>query len=178
MDVSKLHEVLKDYKTTESRWLDILETTNPEQLIIKPGPDEWSLGQVFSHWLDASQLYMLAKVRICLNNVDKHLDEGLSEYGKLLFATNTFPIEEAKVPVKTSGGPDNEGDKDYLRTRIKHLHIDVEKAYKVLIEEPPTGKSGHRLFGFMDAYQWFALIPIHMRHHLKQKDKIILFLNN
>ena len=171
MKPPELIDILEDYKTTEEKWLNILDGTMEETLIIKPSVAEWSLGQVYSHWIDASHLYMLAKIKICLNNTESHLDGELSPDGIKLFETNEFPISQAKVPVKTSGGPDNEGDKNYLKTRIKHLHIDMEKSYSALKDNPKSGKSGHRLFGFMDAHQWFGLVPVHMRHHFKQHEK-------
>ena len=169
-------ETFIDFEAIKNIWLDALNDYSSQQLQVKESPEIWSLGQVYSHWLDASHLYMLAKVRLCLENPQKHSDGILSDLGKQLMETNEFPAIEVKVPVKTSVGPRNEGDKSIILGRIESLQEDMERMLEILAKNPESGRSGHRFFGFMDAYQWYRLIPIHMRHHLRQKVKIDRFL--
>jgi hypothetical protein len=39
-----------------------------------------------------------------------------------------------------------------------------------------TGKTAHPAFGFLDAFEWFQLIEIHFRHHLRLKNRLDKFL--
>jgi hypothetical protein len=38
------------------------------------------------------------------------------------------------------------------------------------------GKSEHPVFGFLNGFEWLQYSEMHMRHHLKQKQKIEGFL--
>ena len=165
-----------EFEAVKNIWLEALDEYSAEQLKLKESPEIWSMGQVYSHLLDASHLYMLAKIRLCLENPQKHADGQLSDLGRQLIETNEFPAIEVKVPVKTAKGPINEGDKIIILDRIERLNEDMESALEVLAGNPPSGRSGHRFFGFMNAYEWYRLIPIHLRHHLRQKSKIDTFL--
>lgn len=166
----------EDYRNTALFWEEALHDYSQKELEQKPDEDSWSLAQVYSHWLDASHLYMLKKIGICLANPDKHADEELNIMGIKLLTDNEFPIPEAKVPVKTEDQPANNGSKSHLNDRVYRLSEDMANSNLVLADNPPSGKSGHRFFGFMDAYQWYRLIPIHMRHHFRQKMKLDAFL--
>jgi hypothetical protein len=45
-----------------------------------------------------------------------------------------------------------------------------------LILHPSTGKSRHPGLGYFNAGEWLRFIEMHMRHHLRQKERIDAFL--
>jgi hypothetical protein len=176
MEQPNPQESLDDYLATVAIWKELLNNYSKEELERKPSEDSWSLAQVYRHWLDASQYYMLAKIRICWDHPKKHQDGELSELGIKLLSTNEFPVQEVKIPAKTEDQPENNGSIAIFRQRIQRLTEDVERVNLVLEGNPRSGKSGHRFFGFMNDHQWYRLIPIHMRHHFRQQKKLDIFL--
>ena len=177
MEYSNPNESFVDYLDTVFVWKSALDEYTQTDLETKPTADIWSLAQVYDHWLDASQLYMLGKVKSCLEFPQKHIDGELSPLGVQLLTSNEFPVVEAKVPGNNDYQPRNEGENAVLLGRIQQLTEYMEATNEVLKSVQESGKSGHRFFGFMNAHQWYRLIPIHIRHHFRQRAKIDTFLN-
>ena len=177
MDKPDPHETLADYLEAANMWQLALAEYSQNEMEIKPGVDIWSLAQLYNHWLDASQLYMLGKIKGCLANPERHLDGEVNELGVVLLTTNKFPLADSKVPVKNVDQPRNIGDKNLFLTRIQELNQQMERTSLVLANDPPSGRSGNWFFGFMNAHQWYRLIPIHMQHHFQQKAKLNTFLS-
>lgn len=176
MNTYKTFDTLQEFNLVNSEWESSLDQYSQAQLNYKPSPSDWSIGQVYIHILDAGLLYMLKKVERCLIEIE-NLDKGLSSYGKRLFEENSFPEIEIKIPGSEKNQPLNPESKNEISDRLSSLKSAMVEMDQKLKVNPSSGKSPHRFFDYLDAYEWFHLIPIHMRHHLRQKTKLENLIN-
>ena len=56
-----------------------------------------------------------------------------------------------------------------LKQEMKNTFENLKKDRK--------GKTAHPGFSYLNASEWYRLIPMHFKHHLRQKENIDTFLN-
>lgn len=116
-------EVLQRLEHTVKGYIQKLEQVSMEQLLWKPTPDEWSLGQMIVHLIQSAQGMQLANVRRCLSveeqlvgelatqtsgkdteatQVDANIAQpqyvAKTAQGEALFQYGSFPQERIQVP--------------------------------------------------------------------------------
>ncbi|MFD1884912.1 DinB family protein [Paenibacillus wenxiniae] len=108
-------EVVRSLEQTVNSYMETLGHVSLEQLLWKPAPAEWSLGQMLMHLIQSAQGMQLANVRRCLAvkgtgaNADGNtqtvsgqlIDDVQVEktaHGEALFQYGSFPPERIEVP--------------------------------------------------------------------------------
>ncbi|CAM3251651.1 DinB family protein [Paenibacillus lupini] len=149
---------------------DRLDTYPMEQLRYSSAPGVWSMGQVYSHIVDVALEY-LDKIEQCaISSVDQPL--GKTEAGEELIERGGFPPIKIKLPPGMEYSPNNEKNKaehnrdlDDLLSKMREWDARIQ-----LIN--PNYKIRHGGFGWLNVREWFDLIEMHTRHHLRQQQEL------
>ncbi len=157
-------------------WLTELDRFNMEELTRKPNDEEWSLGQVFNHLINASLNFHLQQVDICLKTTKNRFKfkniRGFVSY----YLLKGFPPIKIKVPPSPEYTPNQPNDKAEIIHGMEILKIKLREASERLTLNPKSGKTPHPGFSYLSANEWFQLIEMHFRHHLHQKARLEAFL--
>lgn len=161
------------FKEALDTWLQSLENYSWRQLIAKPAPGSWSIGQVYMHLIADTGFYM-DQIRACLGS-NEHAEEDCTEFAREILLKNAFPDEQIE------GAPDNAmlaqpASKDHLCTAFINLVRELETLDEEIRNDRCTGKSMHPGFNYLNAREWYQLAGMHFRHHLRQKARIDRFL--
>lgn len=153
-----------------AKYKSFLHQYTPEQLRYIPEPGVWSIGQLYDHLIVVAHEY-LDSVEACAKVVEEQ-KQGKTEFGEHLFQNGGFPPIKIKLPPELDAPPDNEKisedimlELDQLSERIKQLELKVD-------EINPNKKVEHGGFGWLNGQEWLALIGMHFRHHLRQKEEL------
>ncbi|MEP7218352.1 MAG: DinB family protein [Bacteroidota bacterium] len=159
-------------------WIDALDRYTPEQLIAKPADDGWSMGQIYNHLIQTALRMQFREIDACLNGIGT---AGGSKTlpGRLAFAIGSIP------PIKIKGSPSREytpeptsdvaGLKLEMRGLIDEMRVmagKLEKAGGAIRRE----RRNHPALGMLNAAEWYRLVEMHHRHHLRQKRRLDAFL--
>ncbi|MFC0189463.1 DinB family protein [Fictibacillus aquaticus] len=157
---------MSDLKLIET-YKRFLQNYSPEQLRHIPEQGVWSLGQMYDHLIVVAHEY-LDSVDACANTAIEQ-KQGKTEFGEYLFNIGMFPPIKIKLPDELNSPPDNTKNRedimlelDQLMNRMKELEMKVESIC-------PNYKDEHGGFGWLNAQEWFVLVGMHFRHHLRQK---------
>jgi len=157
-----LNHIISSYKSKLSFYTDdIFELTPPI--------GGWSYSEVYAHIFDASLLSLIS------------LDDSITGKGEkepthfivklILLLGSLPPAKKYKVPKR-------------LAARVKKINkpealdfiIEFETALKKYYPKIATAdlqlKTKHPRLGYLNAKQWLRFIEIHLKHHLKQLERI------
>ncbi|WP_075617964.1 DinB family protein [Paenisporosarcina indica] len=158
MSVLKLIEIYKGF----------LEEYSLEQLRHIPDQGVWSISQMYDHLIIVAHEY-LDSVEACATIAGEQNNGKKTEFGEYLFNIGGFPPIKIKLPDELDTPPDNTKIKedillelDLLMKRMKELKLKVN-------DINPNYKDEHGGFGWLNAQEWFDLVGMHFRHHLRQK---------
>lgn len=165
--VNKLEEVTNHY-------VQELENFNMKQLLQKPSEDEWSIGQMYVHLIQAARYMQLRNIEVCRQGGPAVTEAGTekSEIGQSIFAQGSLPPVRVKVPASPQYTPAQPESKEQLREGlIDVLHL-MKELEPTLDEIPEHHTVAHPAFGPLTAKEWFALVEMHYRHHLLQLNRL------
>ncbi|MBC7452090.1 MAG: DinB family protein [Cytophagales bacterium] len=152
-------------------WLKELDFYGKNQFKRKLTDKSWSVGQIYDHLLIYTQEVHLRNIQLCLNSKEvAPKKEGKTFKGLIHFTyKGYFPIKYKCDPYMEPEQPlSAEKVKDDFYRFLKLLY----KTAKDIDYKKPTGKVKHPTFGYLSAEEWFQLIEMHFRHHLRQKNKM------
>lgn len=129
----------------------------------------WSYSEVYSHIFDSSLLSLMA-----LENAAKGKGEEKPTHFlvKLILLFGAFPpAKKYKVPkqlitrVKKISKPEAQDFINQFEVALKSNYPSIYRANKNI-------KTKHPRLGYLNAEQWLRFIEIHLKHHLKQLNRI------
>lgn len=149
-----------------------LQNYSLEQLRYKSEEAVWSIGQMYDHLILVAHAY-LDNVEICstLNNVQLL---GKTEFGEQLYKVGGFPPVKFKLPDELNTPPNNSDSKEELTSRIDQVILRLNHWESKVNNINPNYKVKHMSFGWLNAREWYDLVEMHFRHHLRQKDELEL----
>jgi hypothetical protein len=157
---------MSDLKLIET-YKSFLQQYSLEQLRHISEKGVWSIGQMYEHLIVVAHEY-LDSVEACAAKVGEK-KQGKTEFGEYLFSNGGFPAIKIKLPAELDTSPDNTKIKediklelDQLMNRMKELNIKAD-------DINPNYKVEHGGFGWLNAREWYDLVGMHFRHHLRQK---------
>ncbi|MBK8848828.1 MAG: DinB family protein [Saprospiraceae bacterium] len=159
------------FEPTIREWQSILESATTDQLKFRPAPGEWTLGQLFVHILEESN-HFLSEAQKCMQH-DINREQKMTAEAEAMFAQNEFPdirIKGDPAHVEKVLQIDNIQHLAFLIGDLKNKVSEMEKA---ILNQKHFGKTQHPGLGFFDALEWHQYTEMHMRHHLRQKDRIL-----
>jgi hypothetical protein len=167
---------LKKFNQLLEKWQHSLDNYTQEELLRKPADDAWSIGQVYVHLINATIGFHLKQVEDCLTS-EANAEEKKTMPGRVSYLLGNFPPIKIKVPASETYTPPQPVSKADILLKMNDMR---EKMAKMAIKLEPTpnksGKTKHPAMGFLDANEWFQMIPMHFQHHLRQKGRLDKFL--
>ncbi|WP_299250999.1 hypothetical protein [uncultured Cytophaga sp.] len=149
-------------------WLKELDYYGANQFKKKDNSKNWSVGQLYDHILVYSQEVHIKAIQECLQMKGS---PGKKE-GKTLRGTIQFAIG-GYLPFKYKGNPYIEPSQPLSPEKVKDdFYRFLKVIYKVGKEidyKKSTNKVKHPSLGYLSADEWFELIEMHMRHHMRKK---------
>jgi hypothetical protein len=147
-----------------------LDHYTPEQLRFIPATGVWSIGQMYDHLILVAHEY-LDNMEACAASLEEgSLDK--TPFGERLFRAGGFPPIKIRLPDEMNSPPDNSGRKEELIARMEEVLQRVERWESKVEAVNPNLKVEHGGFGWLNAKEWYALVEMHFRHHLRQKAEL------
>lgn len=147
-----------------------LDHYTPEQLRFIPATGVWSIGQMYDHLILVAHEY-LGNMEACAASLEER-SLGKTPFGEQLFRAGGFPPIKIRLPDEMNSPPDNSGRKKELIARMEEVIQRVERWESKVEAVNPNLKVEHGGFGWLNAKEWFALVEMHFRHHLRQKAEL------
>jgi len=146
-----------------------LTAMGEEEFSLTPPIGGWSYSEVYSHIFDASLLSLIA-LSNCLNG-DGEVKPTAFGAKVVLFFGALPPGKKYKVPAKLA-----ERVKKISPMAAQQFITDFEmqlaKVYPQLGGAELKVKTKHPRLGYLNAKQWLRFIEVHLKHHLKQLNRI------
>lgn len=159
---ASIYKIIDAYKSKLFAYSDDIFQTLPP---IKG----WSYSEVYSHIFDSSLLSMVA-LKNCTTG--KGEEQSTHFAVKLILFFGSFP------PTKRYKVPKRLADRVKKISKIEAIDfiLEFEKAlevvYPLIAKSNPKLKTKHPRLGYLNAKQWLRFTEIHLKHHLKQLDRI------
>lgn len=147
-----------------------------KELCKKPDSSSWSLGQVYMHLIDETTWYF-DQIELCLGT-SENSDKQMTETAKITFLNNAFPNEIIKGDPFISDKVKQPKNIDSLKKAFQQLKARGNDIWKKIEKSETQGKSRHPGLQFFSSIEWFQYAEMHLRHHLRQKNRIDNFLNS
>ena len=148
-----------------------LEYYGENQFKRKTIASDWTIGQLYHHQIQGTHDYHFKAIKDCLEEKNGGTKGGKNFLGFLVFLFGGYP------PFKIKGVP------GYFPVQIENTAKAKDMMYGFLkemqrlgLEIDKKGKSNykikHRKFGRLTSKEWYKLVVMHQKYHLKQKHKI------
>ncbi|RZT23712.1 MULTISPECIES: DinB family protein [Fictibacillus] len=130
----------------------------------------WSLCQMYDHVILVAHEY-LDQVDSCASAAEEQ-NLGKTEFGEKLFQNGGFPPIKIRLPDEMNAPPNNSETNEELMRRVDQV-IERMKYWEGKVDSiNPNYKIKHGGFGWLNAREWYDLIGMHFRHHLRQKSEL------
>ncbi|MDO3410576.1 DinB family protein [Saccharibacillus sp. CPCC 101409] len=161
--------MLSNSSAAIERYKRELDRYTLEQLRYQSEPDVWSVGQMIVHVIGVADEYM-GHMQTC---ADARYEEpgGKSETGEIVFLEKSWPDVRVKLDEPVNDTP-NPRSKAELIDELDRVIRELNEWEARLPAVNPSGKVRHGWFGWLNAREWFELIDIHSRHHLRQQARL------
>ena len=164
-----MEQRLNSFNATIQVWMDAIDDYTLEMLRLPPRPDSWSLGQVYRHILDDTE-WFVGQMREALVS-GENAGEAMHEDAVRMFANNSFPNVQIQGPATNVFIPQPES-KEELRQRLMAIRVAVNGLFEDWDATLAVGKTRHPGLLYFSAGEWLQFAEMHMRHHLRQKERI------
>ena len=144
-----------------------LQNYSLEQLRYITAEGVWSIGQMYDHVILVAMEY-LDNVEICAT-LKEEQKLGKTEFGEHLYKIGGFPPIKIKLPDELNTPPSNSDSKEELMNRLNQVMQRLRQWDSKVDSINPNYKVKHGGFGWLNAREWFDLVGMHFRHHLRQK---------
>lgn len=130
----------------------------------------WSIGQMYDHLMLVAHEY-LDNVEVC-EKTEVKLGLCKTNFGAELFERSGFPPIKIRLPDEMNAPPSNSDSKEELIDRMEQLIARMSRLESKVDWVDPNRKAEHGGFGWLNALEWYELVEMHFRHHLRQKDEL------
>lgn len=163
-------KVYQSFLETSKYWLKELDYYGKNQFKTKVVESGWTIGQIYHHLLEYTREYHFSAIEQCIQNRGVVTEKGKTFHGWLVFKSKAY------LPIKYKSKPTLEPQQPIATEKVKDDFYRFLKVMYRLAKEiertQPVSKVQHPVFGFLTANEWYFLIYLHFKHHLKQKHKL------
>ncbi len=162
----------KKFLETAKYWLKELDFYGSNQFKKVTANSAWTIGQVYDHLINGTRAYHMREIRKCLEKT------GGSEEGKKLFKGHIVFFLGKFPSIKIAGVdpngyvPSQPESPDKMKDEFFKFFKEMQKIAKDLDAAPSMYKTMHPSLGMLTGQEWFQIIEMHFRHHLRQKSEI------
>ncbi|MBS4174359.1 DinB family protein [Bacillus sp. FJAT-49736] len=160
---------MSDFKMLETFKSDLLNYSL-EKLRYISAEGVWSIGQMYDHLIVVAHEY-LDNVEICASAKDEQT-LGKTEFGENLYKMGGFPPIKIKLPDELNSPPNNADSREELMKRMDQLILRMKQWETKVDAIHPNYKVKHGGFGWLNTREWYDLVFMHFRHHLRQKEEL------
>ena len=161
--------VTENFNRTIDIWINELNQYEFNQLCTKPAPGSWSLGQVYMHLISETS-HFVEQIKICLST-NNHATEAAADAAIVMFGNNNFPDEILEGPPSNANTPQPE-HKEQLMHGLLRLKEEINSLAASIANNQCKGKTKHPGLNYFNATEWLQFAEMHLRHHLRQKQRI------
>lgn len=151
-----------------------LDKYTPEKLHRIPKEGIWSIGQMYDHIILVAHEYLDSMEACAVLNKEQPL--GKTRSGVQLFKDHGFPPIKIRLPDEMNAPPNNTDSKEKLAERMECVIERLEQWESEVDSVNPNFKMQHGGFGWLNAKEWYDLVEMHSRHHLRQKVELESYL--
>jgi DinB superfamily len=168
------NEILKRTSEHTVRYLEEIESLDMEQLTRKESVEDWSLGQMYIHLINAALYMQLQSVEACISETPETtvVNAEKTEVGETIFAQGAIPPIRIQVPASPQYTPPQPESKAQIVSGFHTVLQRMEEILPRLESSSSRHKALHPAFGALDAKEWFALVEMHYRHHFLQQERL------
>jgi hypothetical protein len=163
-----IEESFKDFEKIQKVWSEALNVYSEAEITKKGTDNYWSIGQIYLHLINSTIAFHGKQIELCVTTKNegnsKKNFKGFMVYNIL----GKFPPVKIKVQASSDYTPNAPMSKSEVKLGLEEV-LRKMKLWKDLLNNDLGGKTPHPGFGFLNAQEWFALIPMHWQHHLRQK---------
>ncbi|WP_449599658.1 DinB family protein [Paenibacillus sp. Marseille-Q9583] len=154
--------IIKQYKQNLDRY-------SIEQLRYKCEEDVWSVGQMYIHVIEVAEEY-IGHIETCAKATHEEL-EGKTEPGMKALTAKEWPDIRVKLEASLNATRNPES-KDEIIAGLDQVLEKLAYMEGRSNEANPACKVQHGWFGWLNAREWFEMVGMHSRHHLRQKARL------
>ncbi len=169
-------QTLRKFEEVITIWENELDNYTMQELLKKPSDEKWSMGQLYNHLISATLSFHLKQIEACIasdeNKNKKKNFKGFITYHIL----GKMPPIKIKVPPSDAYTPKQPESKDAIAEGLKKCRERTKNALATIQNATASGKTAHPGLAFLNAEEWYKLIEMHFRHHLRQKKELDMFL--
>jgi hypothetical protein len=141
-----------------------------EQLRFVQEEGVWSIGQMYDHLIVVAHEY-LDNLETCVA-LNEEQPLGKTQFGEELFRNGGFPPIKIRLPDELNSPPNHSDSREDLVNRMDELIQRLSHWESKVDYINPNHKVEHGGFGWLNAKEWYDLVEMHFRHHLRQKDEL------
>lgn len=142
----------------------------------KKGNDIWSLCQLYDHLCISNAFFFMANTVRCLEERKGQLGGQLEIQGAWVLKHNSMSDGRFKGPSGSEQPCEGKDPREHYGSMLtEQLGQLNEIAARLEVGFNENYKCRHGRFGWMNALEWFQLLEIHLRHHLRQQKELEAF---
>lgn len=168
--------MLRDFETTAAIWKEWLGKYGEDEFVRIPDDGGWSIGQVYYHLVHGTRQYHFRQIAQCLEGRGTVIAGGKKFPGRVMFALGSFLPVRVTVPPSEAYTPKQPAGIASMKAGLEALCDGMRETAPLIRNAAPDMKAAHRVLGFLNAAEWYQLVEMHFRHHLRQKKRIDRFL--
>lgn len=163
-----IDRIVADIARTREELNESLRAFPEETFTLRPGPDEWSAGEVAAH-LAVVENSVVAVLRRLLEQGKEGGEAQREEEGTAEYEVTLPPLPAERIDAPQRFIPENILPKD---AAIEALAASRSAILETVDESRPFDLRGaifpHRILGDLNFYQWILFVGAHERRHIGQ----------
>lgn len=163
------------FHQTISFYISALSNYTLPQLLAKPSPNSWSMGQLYMHLIENTD-WFFDQVKTCLST-NENQNKDATVAGKEMLLNNSFPNLQLEGPPENELTEQPDSIEDLL-THLNRKQEEIDIISELVAQTTFKGKTQHPGLGFFSAVEWFRFAEMHLRHHFRQKKRIDEYLQS
>jgi hypothetical protein len=172
----KVQKTFLQFEQIAHQWLKDIELYTDEQFLRKPADDQWSIGQVYIHLINSVLNFHLKQIEICAAGRGTVIKGGKKVPGVISYTFGALPPVRIKVPPSPAYTPQQPNSKEEVKEKLKNVIRSVKDIQSEVLKASQEQKTEHPGLGYLNAQEWYLLIPMHYHHHRRQQARLHKFL--
>ncbi|WP_175499686.1 DinB family protein [Algoriphagus aquimarinus] len=166
---------IKKFNDTIDNWLNELDSVSINRLSEKPYGTGWSIGQLYRHIIEESNWYN-SQIEISLTD-DTNSTIPTTEDARILLERGSFENKSFQGDPLIHENIEQPSSIAEIKFDLEFLKTYTNKLWDRMNNTSSYGKSEHPGIGYLNCFEWLQYSEMHMRHHLEQRKRIELYLD-